>query len=131
MAFVLLLAAALLLRPLYHLLFPVPPLSAPGMFSAVITDRNGELLRLTLSADGKYRVKLPLIDFPDMLKEAMLLKEDRYFSVHGGVNPVALGGAFINTIFGKERERGASTITMQLVRLIHRLDTRESQGQDP
>ena len=126
--FCFLLASSLLLRPLYNALFPVQPLYTPGMFSESITDRNGELLRLTLAADGRYRVRLPLNEFPDSLKKAILLKEDRYFYVHSGVNPVALGGAFFNAVFGKGRERGASTITMQLVRLIHRLDTRTVTG---
>jgi penicillin-binding protein 1C len=50
------------------------------------------------------------------LVEAVLLKEDRWFYWHPGVNPAALvRGAFRTYIDGGHQ--GGSTVTMQLARL--------------
>jgi penicillin-binding protein 1C len=92
------------------------PLLDKVSFSKVFRDREGRLLRLTLSGDEKFRIFTPLRDIDPKLLEAVLLQEDRYFRFHPGVNPVALAKVFVEAAQG-ERMRGASTITMQLVRL--------------
>jgi penicillin-binding protein 1C len=52
------------------------------------------------------------------LKKAILFKEDRFFNWHFGVNPLAvLRAAWKNTVSG-ERTSGASTITMQVARMM-------------
>jgi penicillin-binding protein 1C len=61
------------------------------------------------------------------LVEAVLLHEDRHFCVHPGVNPVALLRAGVRTHTGGARQ-GGSTITMQLARLVYRLNTRSPWG---
>ena len=86
------------------------------------------MFRLTLSADEKYRIFTPLSQFSPVLKEAVLLKEDRYFFRHLGVNPIAAVRAFFSTyLFGAKRI-GASTISMQLARLRFGLSTRSVPG---
>jgi len=52
------------------------------------------------------------------LKEAILFKEDKYFYYHFGVNPVAIARAAFNNVFHLKRTSGASTITMQVARLL-------------
>jgi penicillin-binding protein 1C len=42
------------------LLLPKPPLLDGIPFSQCVRDRNGELLRVTLSADQKFRIWTPL-----------------------------------------------------------------------
>ena len=61
------------------------------------------------------------------LVDAFLLKEDRWFYWHPGVNPIALARAAIRTYRGGERQ-GGSTLTMQLARLMYRLNTRTPAG---
>lgn len=93
------------------------PLLSAYSYSQEIFDRNGKLLRITLSGDEKYRVFTPLSEIPKAFKEAVLLHEDRYFYRHPGVNPWALTKAAAQTLFHSQRRMGASTITMQLARM--------------
>jgi penicillin-binding protein 1C len=92
------------------------PLLEKVSFSKVFRDREGRLLRLTLSGDEKFRIFTPLDKLDPKLIEAVLLQEDRFFRYHPGVNPIALAKVFVEAAQG-DRMRGASTITMQLVRL--------------
>ncbi|GAB3962437.1 penicillin-binding protein 1C [Spirosoma harenae] len=52
------------------------------------------------------------------LQEAILFKEDKYFRYHPGFNPVAMGRAAVRNLLKGRRTSGASTITMQTVRLL-------------
>lgn len=91
-------------------------------FSWLIRDRHGELLWLSLSSDEKYRYFMPLKQIPREIIEATLLYEDRDFYSHHGVNFLSLARAGANML-GGSRRIGASTITMQLVRLAERTKT--------
>lgn len=107
---------------------PKPALYEGLSYSTAVTDRNGALLRLTLSQDDKYRLFSPLRTISPALIEATLLYEDRYFYRHPGINPFSLFRAFWQTYVTGERTVGASTITMQLVRLRFGLATRSLGG---
>jgi penicillin-binding protein 1C len=124
-ALLLLAAAAALLLALR--LWSPPPLSAGVPLSTAGLDREGGLLRLTLAADQRYRLWLPLEQFPPVLVEAVLLHEDQHFFRHPGVNPLSLLRAASSTYGGGPRI-GGSTLTMQLARLRWRLDTRSVPG---
>lgn len=101
------------------------PLEGVG-FSKEVLDQNGELLRLTLSPDEKYRIYRPFRQIHSELKKAVLLSEDKYFYYHPGINPVSFWRAMAS--FNSTRKVGASTITMQMVRLKHKLYTRNLFG---
>ncbi len=106
----------------------VSPLLGNTHFSRAYYDRNGTLLRLTLSADDKYRLFVPLDEIsPDVIR-ATVLYEDKYFWYHPGVNPVSLVAATINWARGAPHPAGASTITMQVARMLYGLDTRRATG---
>ena len=109
-------------------LWPRPPLSAGSLQSVAVMDRHGRLLRLTLAADQRYRLWIPLEDMPPALVEAVLLHEDAWFRWHPGVNPLsAVRGAW--STYGSGGARiGGSTLTMQLARLRWRLETRTPRG---
>ncbi|WP_226857905.1 hypothetical protein [Acidithiobacillus caldus] len=47
--------------------------------STLLTDRHGRWLRLTLAQDEQYRLWTPLERIDPRLREAILMKEDRYF----------------------------------------------------
>jgi len=53
------------------------------------------------------------------LRKAILAKEDKYFNYHFGVNPIAIFRAAFNNITKNRRTSGASTITMQVVRMLN------------
>ena len=111
-----------------------PPILAGTSFSRAVYDREDRLLRLALSGDDKYRLFTRLDDVSPALVEAFLLREDRGFYWHPGVNPGSLARAAIATIRGRAefgddaRLVGGSTITMQLARIRLGLRTRGALG---
>jgi len=109
------------------LLVPKPDLYEKYSFSSAVYDRNGKLLNLTLSMDEKYRLFTPLKDIPQEARQALLLYEDRYFYVHPGVNPLRMAHAIYEMLRGGRRQ-GASTVTMQLARLIYQIDSSSLSG---
>src|SRR4030081_306459 len=99
------------------LALPKPPLLEGIDFSQRVRDRNGNILRVTLTADQKYRIWTPLKDISSARIDATLRFEDKYYDKHPGVNPVSLLRATWNLVFSGQTRAGASTITMQLARL--------------
>lgn len=110
------------------LALPKPALLEGIDFSQRIRDRNGNLLRVTLTADQKYRIWTPLKEISPALVDATLRFEDKYYDKHPGVNPVSLLRATWNLVFSGRTHAGASTITMQLARLRYHLRTRTLAG---
>src|SRR6266498_3066200 len=109
------------------LLLPKPPLLEGISFSQCVRDGNGKLLRVTLTADQKFRVWTSLPNISPALIDATLRFEDKYYRHHPGVNPVALLRSALNLRPG-HAHNGASTITMQLARLRYHLRTRTLGG---
>ena len=108
-------------------LWPRPPLRDSIALSTEVWSADGALLRLTRATDDQYRSWTPLEAMSPALVDAFLLKEDRWFFWHPGVNPVALSRAVTRTYAGSSRQ-GGSTITMQLARLRGGLRTRTPAG---
>ena len=109
-------------------IFFTPPLLSDTHFGRAYFDRNGNLMRITLSADDKYRLFTPLSDISEYVQRATILYEDKYFKFHPGINPVALVRAAKNYFTSGARPVGASTITMQVARIKYDLDTRKIPG---
>ena len=76
--------------------------------SADVWSADGELLRVTRAADDQYRLWVPLARVSPTLVDAFLLKEDRWFYWHPGVNPVALARAAFRTYAGGDRQGGST-----------------------
>lgn len=106
--------------------WPHAPLSERVSMSTGVWSADGALLRVTLSADDQYRLWVPLPQMSAAVVDAFLLKEDRGFYWHPGVNPIALARAAFRTYRGERQ--GGSTLTMQLARLTYRLNTRTATG---
>ncbi|MDR1555314.1 MAG: transglycosylase domain-containing protein, partial [Campylobacteraceae bacterium] len=97
-------------------------------YSTAFYDKNGELLRLTLSKDDYYRVRTPLDEISQDLIKGVLLHEDKWFYHHFGFNPVSLiRGGWISYV-KKGSKQGGSTITMQLARMHWKLNTKSVKG---
>lgn len=107
--------------------WPRPPLAVGIPTSTAVFDRDGRLLRLTLAADGQYRLWTPLADVPPEFVDLLLLHEDRHFYRHPGVDPLALLRAAGAMLRGGAPQ-GASTLTMQFARLHYGLRTRSLLG---
>lgn len=107
---------------------PKPDLYGDTPFSTAVYDSQGRLLRLTLAADGRYRLFVPLGDMASAAVQGTLLYEDQQFYRHPGVNPARLAEAFWTTYLRRSRREGASTITMQLARIRFQLDSSTAGG---
>jgi len=107
-------------------IWPHQPLRDRFALSTGVWSADGELLRVTRAADDQYRLWVPLSQVAPDLTHAFLLKEDRSFYVHPGVNPLALARAAFRTSRGDRQ--GGSTLTMQLARLTWRLNTKTAGG---
>ena len=95
--------------------FPLPP--AP-QYSPLVLAQDGSVLHAYLNPTQKWRMKTELAEITPVLQAAIIAKEDRYFRYHLGVNPVAVVQAAGRNLLGGGRTTGASTITMQVARLL-------------
>lgn len=85
-------------------------------YSTVVSDRNGELLGARIADDQQWR--FPTVDsVPDKYKTCLVEFEDQYFGYHWGINPVSIFRAVKQNLSQKRIVSGASTITMQTIRL--------------
>lgn len=92
------------------------PVSMDNSTSTVLLDKDSRLLSASVAADGMWR--FPQADsVPYKFKTCLLQFEDAYFMYHFGVNPISVFRALWQNIKSSEVISGASTITMQLVRL--------------
>jgi penicillin-binding protein 1C len=81
-------------------------------------DRNGALLQITAVEDGVRREYAAFDEFPALLRDIAVFSEDRRFYVHWGVDIAAVARAFAQNVRGGRTVSGASTVTMQLARII-------------
>ena len=84
--------------------------------STVVVTEKGELLAARIANDGQWR--FPQSDsIPEKFKVAISYFEDEYFNYHLGVNPISFFRAIKQNIQAGEIVSGASTLTMQTIRL--------------
>lgn len=102
---------------LLWLVRPPPPFSRDR--STAILDRHGRLLGAGIARDGQWR--FPEADsVPAKFRHAVLAAEDRRFQLHPGVDPLAAVRALRDNFRPHRRLQGASTLTMQVARLLRR-----------
>ena len=87
-------------------------------YSTRFYDRNNRLLQIMPLEDGLRKEFYPLEKIPDELVKYFISEEDSSFYWHFGVNPLAIFRAARQNKKEGRIVSGASTITMQLVRLI-------------
>jgi len=96
-------------------------LALPGQlfdvsYSPVLYDREGRLLGAQVASDGQWR-------FPSegelnaKFVTALIETEDRRFRFHPGIDPVAIARAVYQNLRGGRVISGASTLSMQTIRL--------------
>ena len=84
-------------------------------YSPVLFDRNGRLLCATVS--GTEQWFFPPGKTPDKFKKALIAFEDKRFYYHFGIDPIAIARALRSNFRSSRIVSGASTITMQTIRL--------------
>ncbi|WP_234837357.1 penicillin-binding protein 1C [Sinorhizobium medicae] len=97
--------------------FP-PPLSEAATVSAEVLDRDGHLLRAFATEGGLWRLKTTVEGVDPRFIEMLIAYEDQRFREHRGVDPLALGRAALQFLTNGRIVSGASTLSMQVARLI-------------
>ncbi len=96
-------------------ILPSPPLPH---YSTIVIDRQDRFVHAFLSPDGAWRMRTSPSALPQRFRQLLLYKEDRWFHVHPGFNPLAMVRAMVQNLRSGRRVSGASTITMQVARLL-------------
>lgn len=98
----------------YIFCLPSPLFDVP--YSTVVSDRENELLGARIANDQQWR--FPSVDsVPEKYRVCLTQFEDQYYKFHWGINPISLFRAIKQNITQKRIVSGASTITMQTIRL--------------
>lgn len=98
----------------YYFILPNPLFNVP--YSTVLFDKNGALLGARIAKDGQWRFD-ELGEVPYKFEQALITFEDKRFYSHLGVDFWAIGRAFFQNISAMSKQSGASTLTMQVMRL--------------
>lgn len=97
--------------------FP-PPLEAAGIVSREVLDVDGQLLRAFATPDGLWRLKTTVDDVDPQFLRMLVAYEDQRFRAHSGIDVLALGRAAVQFVSNGRIVSGASTLSMQVARLI-------------
>ncbi len=85
-------------------------------FSATVWSRDGRLMSAKVASDGQWRF-FPTDSVPEKFRVAITTYEDKRFYRQFGVDPLALGRAVRQNLAAGRITSGASTLTMQTIRL--------------
>lgn len=91
---------------------PMPSMSKVVLFA------DGTPMHVFLSADDKWRFATDSSQVDPRYLQALLRYEDQRYGYHPGVDPLALSRALLTNWRSGRRISGASTLTMQLARLL-------------
>lgn len=84
--------------------------------ATILRDKNGELISCQIATD--YQWRFPIIEnVPYKFSQAITVFEDKNFYKHNGIDPLAIIRAFYLNMKNRKVISGASTITMQVIRL--------------
>ena len=98
----------------------LPPLPDPAALrhSVEVVDRNGQLLRPYATEEGRWRLRTSAEQVDPRYLAMLIGYEDRRFYEHYGVDALALIRAAWQWAVHGEIVSGASTLTMQVARLL-------------
>ncbi|MGE3540265.1 MAG: transglycosylase domain-containing protein [Candidatus Tectimicrobiota bacterium] len=103
-------------------LLPVPVTLLPddtAVQRVQLLDRHGAPLSITFQNPWNVHDYVPLHAIPAFLQQAFLSAEDQRFYTHRGVDWGARVQALLQNLQAQRVVRGASTITEQVVRMLH------------
>jgi penicillin-binding protein 1C len=114
------LAGGFLFIYLLLLISPFPELDKflDSPVSLRVTDRNGTVLSILPLENGMRREYLGYGDIPRFIRRVFIKSEDKRFYYHPGVDPLAMLRAVRVNMKEGRIVTGASTITMQLSRVV-------------
>ena len=95
-----------------------PPLEKLASVSTLMLDRDGRVLRAYTTPDGAWRLPADLSQIDPKFLRFLLAYEDQRFRTHPGVDVLAVTRASWQAASHGQIVSGASTLTMQLARLM-------------
>ena len=95
-----------------------PNLEATQKVSTTVLDRRDRLLRAFTTPDGRWRLPVEAADVDQRYLAMLMAFEDKRFYDHGGVDMRSLARAAVQLVENRRIVSGASTLTMQVARLI-------------
>ncbi|MGV1871468.1 penicillin-binding protein 1C [Agrobacterium rosae] len=95
-----------------------PPLQNARIVSQEVLDRDGKLLRAFATPQGRWRLHTDATEVDPQFINMLVAYEDQLFFDHGGVDFQALGRAAWQLLTNGRIVSGASTLSMQVARLI-------------
>lgn len=99
--------------------FPFPVAKLDSHFDSVlVTDCSGRTLLELVGRCGQKQRRIPQSAMSPWLLKAIVAIEDERFETHPGVDPFAVARAVFQNIESGRNVSGASTITMQLCKMI-------------
>ena len=101
-----------------YLALPPPALDRSRSASVLVLASDGSILRGFLTADGKWRLPVEPEAVETLYRRMLIAAEDRRFASHPGVDPIAAARALFQLGLSGHIVSGASTLTMQAVRLL-------------
>ena len=96
------------------------PINLDIEYSKEIYSAENELIAAFLTSDHKWRLRTELDELSPYFTSAIVEKEDKFFYWHFGVNPFAVFRAVFLNISSYSIQSGASTISMQTIRMLEK-----------
>src|SRR5947209_1041234 len=87
-------------------------------YSTMVVDRDGRLLRPYTTPEGRWRLPATRADVDPRFFDILFAYEDKRYAQHHGVDVLALGRALSQLVVNGRIVSGASTISMQVARLL-------------
>lgn len=98
-------------------------LSGPSV-SKIVLDRNDRLLRAFTAEDRRWRLPVELSNIDPLYLSMLIAFEDKRFQRHSGIDALSMGRAVVQALTNGRIVSGASTLTMQVARLLREAPTR-------
>ena len=99
--------------------FPFPEDAIKNIiYSTAVYDKDGHFLRAFTNAEGRWIFPIALDELNHYFIQATLAIEARRFYQHKGVDVISLIRAVVQNIANGRKISGASTLTMQTIRLL-------------
>ncbi|SFI57140.1 penicillin-binding protein 1C [Phyllobacterium sp. CL33Tsu] len=95
-----------------------PPLQKARDISPEVLDADGQLLRAFATPGGHWRLGTKATDVDPQFVRMLIAYEDQRFWQHRGIDPIALARAAVQLVANGRIVSGASTLSMQVARLI-------------
>lgn len=105
-----------------------PPLEVADDLSTVVLDRKGQLLRAFTTTSDRWRLPVATREVDQRYLSILFAFEDKNFRTHHGVDVRAVMRAVAQLVRHRRLVSGASTLTMQVARLIEERHERTASG---